>query len=248
MRKTPPATLNLLIITILVWLASIAFPARFGIDLTRYLGLHYWQSDAFLPTQLVTYMFMHDTSSMWHIFCNMFGVWMFGRTLESLWGAKKFIFFYFFAGIGAGIVQELTWMIDVAPLVRDFDAAISSGSGESLSGYQHLLIQGDITQATATDLLYLRNQLLSRFVTVGASGALFGVLLAFGWLFPQASLYMLFIPIPIPARIFVGIYAVIELLSGISGAGDGVAHFAHLGGMLFGAILLFIWKKQNKLY
>lgn len=250
MRKTPPATLNLLIITVLVWLAQYAFPARFGIDLTRYLGLHYWQSDAFIPTQLVTYMFMHDTSSAMHIFCNMFGVWMFGRTLESVWGAKKFLFFYFVAGIGAGIVQELTWMVDLAPMIRDFDAAISAGSGESLVNYQSF-IKGDITKAPLSVLVSLRAQLvasLSRYVTVGASGALFGVLLAFGWLFPRVSLFILFIPIPIPARIFVAVYAIIELLCGVSGVGGRVAHFAHLGGMLFGAILLYIWKKQDKLY
>lgn len=247
MRKTPPATLNLLIITVLVWLAQYAFPARFGIDLTRYLGLHYWQSDAFIPTQLVTYMFMHDTSSAMHIFCNMFGVWMFGRTLESVWGAKKFLFFYFVAGIGAGIVQELTWMVEVVPMMNDFDAAISAGSGESLVKYQEYF-EGDITKALTSNLVFLRSQVLSGYVTVGASGALFGLLLAFGWLFPQASLFILFIPIPIPARIFVAVYAIIELLCGVSGVGDGVAHFAHLGGMLFGAILLYIWKKQDKLY
>ncbi len=247
MRKTPPATLNLLIITVLVWLAQYAFPARFGIDLTRYLGLHYWQSDAFIPTQLVTYMFMHDTSSAMHIFCNMFGVWMFGRTLESVWGAKKFLFFYFVAGIGAGIVQEITWMVEVVPMMNDFDAAISAGSGESLVKYQKYF-EGDITKALTSNLVFLRSQVLSGYVTVGASGALFGLLLAFGWLFPQASLFILFIPIPIPARIFVAVYAIIELLCGVSGVGGGVAHFAHLGGMLFGAILLYIWKKQDKLY
>lgn len=247
MRKTPPATLNLLIITVLVWLAQYAFPARFGIDLTRYLGLHYWQSDAFIPTQLVTYMFMHDTSSAMHIFCNMFGVWMFGRTLESVWGAKKFLFFYFVAGIGAGIVQELTWMVEVVPMMNDFDAAISAGSGESLVKYQEYF-EGDITKALTSNLVFLRSQVLSGYVTVGASGALFGLLLAFGWLFPQASLFILFIPIPIPARIFVAVYAIIELLCGVSGVGGRVAHFAHLGGMLFGAILLYIWKKQDKLY
>lgn len=247
MRKTPPATLNLLIITVLVWLAQYAFPTRFGIDLTRYLGLHYWQSDAFIPTQLVTYMFMHDTSSAMHIFCNMFGVWMFGRTLESVWGAKKFLFFYFVAGIGAGIVQEITWMVEVVPMMNDFDAAISAGSGESLVKYQEYF-EGDITKALTSNLVFLRSQVLSGYVTVGASGALFGLLLAFGWLFPQASLFILFIPIPIPARIFVAVYAIIELLCGVSGVGGRVAHFAHLGGMLFGAILLYIWKKQDKLY
>jgi len=248
MRRTPPATLNIIIISLLVWLASIVLPDKFGIDVIKYLGLHYWRSDAFNPLQLLTYIFMHDTHSFGHIFCNMFGVWMFGRTVEELWGVKKFLFFYLFVGVGAGIIQELTWEIDMFSFVRDFDAAIAANSGESLSQYQSLLSQGDITQAKATDLINLRGQLFSRLVTVGASGSLFGLLLAFGWLFPQARMFLLFLPIPIPSRVFVGLYAVAELFFGVAGIADGVAHFAHLGGLLFAAILLFIWKKKGKLY
>lgn len=248
MRKTPPATLNIIIVSLLVWLASIVLPDKFGIDVVRYLGLHYWRSDAFNPLQLLTYIFMHDTHNFGHIFCNMFGVWMFGRTIEELWGTKKFIFFYLFVGVGAGIIQELTWEIDLYGIVRDFNAAIAANSGESLDEYQSLLIQGDITKATAVDLINMRNQLLSRPVTVGASGSLFGVLLAFGWLFPQARMMLIFLPIPIPSRVFVAIYAIAELFFGIAGIADGVAHFAHLGGLLFAAILLFIWKKMGKLY
>lgn len=247
MRRTPPATLNLIIITALFWLASITLP-RFGIDLVRYLGLHYWQSDMFNPLQLIFFNFMHDTNSIMHLLCNMFGVWMFGRTLEEIWGAKKFLFFYFVAGIGAGITQELVWSIDLMPMANDFAEAIKADSGRSLAQYQRYLSSGDITMARASDLLYLRDALLNAPVTVGASGALFGILLAFGWLFPEARMMLLFLPIPIPSRIFVGIYAVIELFCGIAGTMSGIAHFAHLGGMLFGAILLFIWKKQGKLY
>lgn len=249
MRKTPPATLNIIIVSLLVWLASIVLPDKFGIDVVRYLGLHYWRSDAFNPLQLLTYIFMHDTHSFGHIFCNMFGVWMFGRTVEELWGTKKFIFFYLFVGVGAGIIQELTWEIDLYGIVRDFDAAIAANSGESLGEYQSLLIQGDITQGKAEDLIRLRGLLFSRLVTVGASGSLFGVLLAFGWLFPEARMMLIFLPfIPIPSRVFVAVYAIFELIFGLAGVADGVAHFAHLGGLLFAAILLLIWKKKGKLY
>lgn len=248
MRKTPPATLNIMIVSLLVWLASIVLPDKFGIDVVRYLGLHYWRSDAFNPLQLLTYIFMHDTHNFGHIFCNMFGVWMFGRSMEELWGAKKFIFFYLFVGVGAGIIQELTWEIDMYGMIRDFNAAISANSGASLEEYQIMLIQGDITQANAEDLVNLRNMFFSRLVTVGASGSLFGLLLAFGWLFPQAKIILLFPPIPISSRIFVALYAVAELFFGIAGIADGVAHFAHLGGLLFAAILLFLWKKKGKLY
>lgn len=242
------ATTNIMIISGLVWLASIILPDRLGIDIVRYLGLHYWRSDFFNPFQLVTYIFMHDTSSFSHIFFNMFGVWMFGRMLEEVWGTRKFVFFYLLAGVGAGIVQELTWMIDLSQLTSDFNTAISTNSGESLYGYQSLLASGDITTANAEDLINLRQQLFDRYVTVGASGALFGILLAFGWLFPETRMFLLFIPIPIPSRIFVAIYAIVELVLGVVGPMDGIAHFAHLGGMLFGAIILYIWKKQGKLY
>jgi len=246
MRKTPPATLNIIIVSFLVWLASIVLPDRFGIDVVRYLGLHYWRSEAFNPLQLVTYIFMHDTHSFGHILCNMFGVWMFGRTVEELWGAKKFLFFYLFVGVGAGIIQELTWEIDLFSIVKDFDAAIAANSGESLGAY---ISGGDLSQLDAEGIIRLRGQLFSKFVTVGASGSLFGILLAFGWLFPQARMMLIFLPfIPIPSRVFVAVYAIFELIFGIAGVADGVAHFAHLGGLLFAAILLFIWKKKGKLY
>lgn len=247
MRRSP-ATFNIIIISVLVWLASVVLPSRFGIDVTRYLGLHYWLSDSFMPHQLLTYIFMHDTSSFGHIFCNMFGLWMFGSALEQIWGAKKFVFFYLVAGVGAGVIQELTWMIDLAPMAGDFDAAIRANSGAELGEYQRLLSQGDITQATAVDLARLKAQLYNMYVTVGASGSLFGVMLGFGWLFPGAKMMLLFLPIPIPSRVFVGLYAVVELFLGVAGPMDGVAHFAHLGGMIFGAILLLVWKRQGKLY
>ena len=245
----PPVVLNLMIINLLFWFASQIFPSTFGIDLVKIFGLHYWFSDKFNPIQLVTYMFMHDTSSIGHLFCNMFGVWMFGRTLEQVWGAKKFLFFYFVAGIGAGIVQELTWMIDLHGITAAMNKAIAANSGEALVPFSSMFTGGDIALATATDVIRLKNQMFASYVTVGASGALFGILLAFGWLFPEARMGLLFIPVMIPARIFVAIYAIAELFFGVTGfAFDNVAHFAHLGGMLFGAGILWLWQKQGKLY
>ena len=247
--NTPPAVLNLMIINLLFWIASQVFPSAFGIDLTKTLGLHYWFSDKFNPIQLVTYMFMHDDSNISHLFCNMFGIWMFGRTLEQVWGAKKFLFFYFFTGIGAGVIQELTWMIDLHDITTAMNIAIAENSGEALIPFSSMFTGGDIARATAVDVIRLKQQIFAAHVTVGASGALFGILLAFGWLFPEARMGILFVPFMIPARIFVAIYAAFELFFGVTGfAFDNVAHFAHLGGMLFGAIILWIWKKQGKLY
>ena len=249
LSNIPPVVLNLMIINLLFWFASQIFPSTFGVDLVKILGLHYWFSDKFNPIQLVTYMFMHDTSSIGHLFCNMFGVWMFGRTLEQVWGAKKFLFFYFVAGIGAGIVQELTWMIDLHGITAAMNKAIAANSGEALVPFSSMFTGGDIALATATDVIRLKNQMFASYVTVGASGALFGILLAFGWLFPEARMGLLFIPVMIPARIFVAIYAIAELFFGVTGfAFDNVAHFAHLGGMLFGAGILWLWQKQGKLY
>lgn len=245
----PPAVLNLMIINLLFWLASQVFPSTLGIDLVKILGLHYWFSDKFNPIQLVTYMFLHDTSSIWHLFCNMFGIWMFGRTLEQVWGAKKFLFFYFFTGIGAGIIQELTWMIDLHDITTAMNIAIAENSGEALVPFSSMFTGGNIANATALDVIRLKEQIFAARVTVGASGALFGILLAFGWLFPEAKMGLLFVPFMIPARIFVAIYAAFELFFGVTGfAFDNVAHFAHLGGMLFGAIVLWMWKRQGKLY
>lgn len=209
-----PVVLNLLIINFLVWLASIVLLRTSSIDLAELIGLHYWQSAAFNPLQFISYMFMH--ASFDHIFFNMFGLFMFGPVLEQVWGGKRFLFFYLFTGIGAGIVQELFWTYQLMPYIG--------------SATMHIIFQGGIEP-----------------ITIGASGAIFGILLAFAMIFPDAKLMLFFLPIPIKARYFVPMYALIELFLGVANfSGDNVAHFAHLGGALFGLILILIWKKHPK--
>ena len=205
----PPVTKNLIIINVIAWLAQVVM-IRNGMDLTQYLGLHYIGSENFRIYQFVTYMFLHDPNSFGHVFFNMFAVFMFGRTLEQIWGQKRFLLYYFVTGIGAALVQLIVIYIR-------------------------------LQTALPQDAYMLLNT-----VTVGASGAVFGVLLAFGMLFPNAELFIIPIPFPIKAKWFVIGYGVFELFFGIRNyAGDNVAHFAHLGGMLFGFILIKYWRKKG---
>ena len=219
--QIPVVTKNLIIINFLFWVASLALP-RVGIDLTALLGLHFPLAPDFNIKQLVSYMFMHAGFS--HIFFNMFAVYMFGRVLENVWGPKRFLIFYMVTGIGAGIIQELTWLYDFRDVISAPQEMINIGGGRIL------------TKPEFYDL----------FVTVGASGAVFGILLAFGMLFPNVPLYLMFIPIPIKAKYFVIFYGLAELTMGVANfSGDSVAHFAHLGGMLFGYVLIKYWKNKD---
>lgn len=226
-QSIPPVTLNLIIINVLCLLASMVFAGR-GIDLNYLLGLHYWGAPKFNVIQLITYMFMHGNLS--HLFFNMFSLFMFGRTLEQIWGGKRFLIYYFVTGIGAGLVQQGVWWFQVREIL----------SHENIQLGQMMITQSEFL------INYLPEYLNRAFLTVGASGAVFGILLAFGMLFPNAQLYMMFIPVPIRAKYFVIGYGILELFLGVGNfSGDNIAHFAHLGGMIFGFILIKLWKKQD---
>ena len=219
-RVLPPVVKNLLIINVLVFLATFTLN-RFHIDLTEILGLHFFKASNFRFYQLFTYMFMH--ANFEHLFFNMFALWMFGNTIENIWGAKRFLMFYLVCGLGAGLCQEVVQYIQYTTTLADY-ASVNMGGGRVLSmdGY------------------------LNMMNTVGASGAIYGLLLAFGMLFPNAMIYLYFL-FPIKAKWFVIGYAVIEVLSGFFSNGN-IAHFAHLGGMLFGLLLILNWKKKGTLY
>lgn len=236
-RDTPPVVKNLLIINILMYIAMIALSSQ-GIDLSEYFGLHFWKSPAFYPHQLITYMFMHSFT-ITHLAFNMFAVWMFGKVLESVWGSKRFLIYYMVTGIGAGIIQLLVTYIRIMPLYNQVSA--EELNYITTNGYQLLQEGKNFTEPVAAQL-----NLMLNVTTVGASGAVFGVLLAFGMLFPNTELMLLFPPIPIKAKYFVIGYGAIELYSGIANsAGDNVAHFAHLGGMLFGFVMIKYWQKNS---
>lgn len=222
-NSIPPVTKNLIIINLLIWVASLVLP-RVGIDLVQLLGLHFPGAKDFRLYQIITYMFMHDTHSFGHVFFNMFAVYMFGRVLENVWGAKRYIIFYLVTGIGAGLVQELVWFYSL------HDVVFSAQDMINVNGVR----------------LMEKSEFLNLFITIGASGAVFGILLAFGMLFPNVPLYIMFIPVPVKAKYFVVGYGLIELFMGVANfGGDSVAHFAHLGGMLFGYFLIRYWKKKD---
>ena len=217
----PTVVKNLVIINVLFFLATIAAETVLRVDLSDYLGLHYIGASDFQPYQLVTYMFMHG--SFGHLFFNMFALWMFGNTLERIWGPNRFLLFYFVCGIGAGLAQELVQYIQYLT---------------TLQGYDNVRI--------AANHIIPMSEYLNMLTTVGASGAVYGILLAFGMMFPNSTIYIYF-AIPLKAKWFVLIYGVIELFAGFTSV-DNVAHFAHVGGMLFGLILILYWKKKGTLY
>lgn len=220
----PTITKNIIIINFICWLAEFVFAKR-GIEIVDILGLHFFMSQDFKLYQFITYMFMHDPNGFTHVLFNMFAVFMFGPTLENLWGSKRFLIYYTITGIGAGIIQQLAWAFDYRDLLTDAAMQVNIGTGI-------------ISQIEFFNMLP---------PTIGASGAVFGILLAFGMLFPNVQLMLLFPPIPMKAKWFVIGYGLIELFLGVANfAGDNVAHFAHLGGMLFGIVLILYWRKKDK--
>jgi membrane associated rhomboid family serine protease len=236
----PPVVKNLILINVIMLLAMYTAGGVFGIDLNAMLGLYFPKSDLFRPYQIITHMFMHGGIA--HLFFNMFALFMFGRVLESVWGPRRFFIYYFVSGLGAALTHETVMAIQYSNLA----GAVSSEQLQMvLERGSEILRSG--RNFTDTDMGQL-NRLLNT-PTVGASGAVFGILLAFGMLFPNTQLMLLFPPIPIKAKWFVIGYGALELYLAISQPGSNIAHAAHLGGMIFGFILIKIWKKTtNTLY
>lgn len=266
LNNIPPVVKNLLIINVLMLFATFILES-FGLDLNELFGLHHWSSDKFRPHQFVTYMFMHG--GITHLFFNMFALWMFGKILEQVWGPKRFLTYYLVTGIGAAFLQMIVMTIELNSLENAIQNVRDSAGPDSfalfidayvpkifLSQFQQLLAGWSLQPGSTEYLsaaLNLSNDLLElkrNIGTVGASGSVFGILLAFGMLFPNTELLLIFPPIPIKAKYFVIGYGLIELYMGFSrNPSDNVAHFAHLGGMLFGYILIVYWKrKRNTFY
>lgn len=216
MNNIPTITKNLLIVNVVVFLATYLF-RTIGVDLNNVLGLHFFLAPDFHIYQLFTYMFAHGGFS--HIFFNMFALWMFGCIVERTWGPKKFLTYYIVCGVGAGLFQELAQFAQF-----------------------YFIASEQLPHFTLAQTMKVANA--NVWTTVGASGAVYGILLAFGMLYPEERIFIFPLPVPIKAKWFVMGYAAIELFMAYSSTGDGVAHLAHLGGMVFGFFLIRYWRRH----
>lgn len=224
MNNITPVVKNLLIINVIFFFATWLFQQQ-GIALDQYLAVFYFDSPNFKIWQPITYMFMHG--NLTHIFFNMFALYSFGSILEAHWGAKRFINFYLITGLGALALQWGVQAFEVYQL-----------TGSSVHDLATLTVQNE------SDLRTLQQIYFGRMV--GASGAIFGLLVAFGMLYPNLEMYIMFIPVPVKAKYIVPVYIVLELVLGFSKIeGDSVAHFAHLGGALIGYILVKLWRNKT---
>jgi membrane associated rhomboid family serine protease len=258
----PPVVKNLLIINGLFFLATITFDTVYHVDLDKYLGLFYFESPYFQPWQYITYMFMHAGFN--HILFNMFALWMFGYALENYWGGKKFLFYYLVTGVGAALIQTMVNWYEISSIK---DAALiyqNAPSPEAFVDFLRVNFKGSYNpeglQAFISNWSLTPNNqnfvqesysIVNDFITskiniptVGASGSVFGILLAFGMMFPNQLLYIYFL-FPIKAKWVVIFYGAAELYFGVTNTQSNIAHFAHLGGMLFGFFMILYWKKNN---
>ena len=224
MRNIPIVTKNLLIVNVVAFLVTCVLgkDASGGYVLNDLLGLHFFMASDFHVYQLITYMFMHGNFE--HILFNMFALWMFGCVVERVWGPKKFLFYYIACGLGAGLFQELAQLVQFYVMASEQLPMFSIGDMWTVA--------------------HNSAGVLNAWTTVGASGAIYGILLAFGMIFPEERIFIFPLPVPIKAKYFVIGYAAIELFSAIATTGDGVAHVAHLGGMVFGFFMIRYWRKQ----
>ncbi len=238
MRNIPETVKQLLVINILFFIGS-QFLGGISNDL---LALHYFKNDKFIITQLFTHMFMHG--NFYHILFNMFGLWMFGSPLEQMWGRRKFLFFYFSAGLGAAGLQLLVYHIEIQSVF-----SLLGSNGMSLQGFKEILSSGSYNTAI---LQYVDEESLTSAYSaynsslVGASGAIYGILVAFAFSFPNSELMLLFPPIPIKAKYLVPGLILMDLFFGFSSYSLGpIAHFAHVGGAISGFLMVWYWRKNQ---
>lgn len=267
-KLLPDVIKNIMIICGLAFLANMAFEAKFNSSLNDFFGLRLPASEKFHWWQYITHLFMHG--NFMHILGNMFAFWMFGNVLENLWGPKRFLIYFLFTGIGAAALHTAVGYYEISTLQSQANAFYNTPSAEAFSvfvrdhiPYQYLnseysmavesLKEGWYASGETPQIMAATHQVIDEYIqfkinmpTVGASGAVFGILLAFGMLFPNSVIYVYF-ALPIKAKYFVLLYGAFELYAAMqNNPTDNVAHFAHLGGMLFGFILIKLWNKNNR--
>jgi membrane associated rhomboid family serine protease len=226
----PVVTKNIIIINVIMYLATILLIKTKDFDLTSYFGLHYYLAPDFKPHQFITYIFMHSTTDPMHIVFNMIGVYVFGQVLEQVWGPKRYLIFYIVTGLGAALAQYVVMHFEIQATLTEVNQKIAFIDDPAEKARW---IEGKFR--------YLNDQ-----VIVGASGSLMGLLGAFGMLFPNTELLIYFL-FPVKAKWIVIFYGLFELFSGISNSpGDNVAHFAHIGGLIVGIILVLIWRRDRQ--
>ncbi|MBV6645179.1 MAG: rhomboid family intramembrane serine protease [Cyclobacteriaceae bacterium] len=261
--RITPMVKNILIINIGIYLLDVFLK----LELIDFFGLRVIFSEEFHPHQFLTYMWLHSTTSFYHLFGNMFAVFIFGPMLEQVWGSKRFLTFYLACGIGAGVLFGAADFFEKRSLKVDTEIYLENPNPEAFEIFilKHRVSYGGLSQLAdfsddfyenANNNFYISQSkeyvqqifdLFSNIPMVGASGAVFGILMAFGMLFPNTQLMLLFPPIPIKAKYLVFFYGAYELYAEISRSpGDNVAHLAHLGGMLVAFILLRLWQKDTR--
>ena len=235
-KYLPPVTKNLLIINVLIWAFMAIVRGAASAKLLEIGGLHYITSPRFGFWQLFTYMFIH--ANFWHLFFNMWALLMFGYVIERNLGSKRFLFYYISCGLGAALIQLGVFAV----MINHLAGQLPDGLLSQVEHNNWMAPAGIIEQYPQLGKIYM----LINTPTIGASGAVFGILIAFGMLYPNSEMYIMFVPYPIKAKWIVLGYGVLELAMGFGTQGDGVAHFAHLGGMLIGFIMIWYWRKQRK--
>ncbi|MCQ2206823.1 MAG: rhomboid family intramembrane serine protease [Paludibacteraceae bacterium] len=250
-----PGVKNLIIINLLIWLFDITNCNKHlvGLDMHALFGLHYWELDTFKPFQMISYMFLHDRASLTHVFFNMFNLWMFGSMMERHWGTARFLIFYFICGIGGAVAQQVAWSTMIVGqstadlCISVFGTDITNGG--TVTSFPINIGSTKFPNIIQLDSIDALRQFIIDYKTplvVGASGATFGVMTAFAMCFPNLPLYFFFIPIPIKAKYMISFFVLLEIVESFVRTTDGIAHLAHLGGVLFGILLILWWRRTGE--
>jgi membrane associated rhomboid family serine protease len=237
MRRISETIKALIIVNVIFFIGT----QLLGETAYRLFSLFYFESPYFQLWQPLTHMFMHG--GVMHILFNMYALWAFGSPLEQIWGRNKFLFFYFSAGLGAAFIHTL---VNYYQVHSGMESLLNAGMSQA--DIANLLTTGQYNSGVLNSVsMETIQSAFNSFNTpaVGASGAIYGILVAFGMMFPNAELMLIFFPVPIKAKYFIPLLLLGDLFFGISGAGTGVAHFAHIGGALFGFIMSYYWKKNS---